>query len=90
MKCMWCESEEAYEDKNSVYWELPDGTRAIEITDTPCVVCNQCGMIYQEETIINEIEDHLLLINTKQIENTVTYKSLMSVPRLLKKNYFRF
>lgn len=31
MNCMWCDSTEAKESLNTVYWELPDGTKAIEI-----------------------------------------------------------
>ncbi len=37
MNCMWCDSTEA-ESLNTVYWELPDGTKAIEIQETPCVL----------------------------------------------------
>lgn len=89
MECMWCGYLEAVKGENIVYWELPDGTRSIEISNTPCVICDQCGMEYQEESIINEIEDQLILVNTKQIENTVTFKELMQIPRFLKRNYFR-
>ncbi len=34
MNCMWCDSTEAKESLNTVYWELPDGTKAIEIQET--------------------------------------------------------
>lgn len=90
LNCMWCESEKAQEEKNSVYWELPDGTRAIEILETPSIKCEDCGMEYQEESIINEIEDQLMLIDTKKIAKTISYKELMEIPRFLKQNYFRF
>ncbi|RFB18746.1 YokU family protein [Bacillus sp. HNG] len=90
MKCMWCESEKAREITNSVFWELPDGTRAIEITETPSVRCESCGMEYQEENIINEIEDQLMLIDTKKLSKAIQYKELMKIPRFLKHNYFRF
>ncbi|MFS0823294.1 YokU family protein [Bacillus sp. 1P02SD] len=90
MKCMWCESEKARESTNSVFWELPDGTRAIEITETPNVRCEACGMEYQEEDIINEIEDHLMIIDTKKLSKAIQYKELMKIPRFLKQNYFRF
>ncbi|MCS0543496.1 YokU family protein [Aeromonas veronii] len=90
LNCMWCDSEKAKEATNSVFWELPDGTRAIEITDTPSVKCDECGMEYQEETIINEIEDQLMLIDTKKLLKTISYKELMEIPRFLKHNYFRF
>ncbi|MDR4886096.1 YokU family protein [Fredinandcohnia sp. QZ13] len=90
MKCMWCESEKAREATNSVFWELPDGTRAIEITEIPSVRCEACGMEYQEEDIINEIEDQLMLIDTKKLSKAIQYKELMKIPRFLKHNYFRF
>ncbi|MEH7387570.1 YokU family protein [Bacillus sp. JJ1521] len=90
MNCMWCESEKAQVTTNSVFWELPDGTRAIEITETPSVKCKDCGMEYQEEGIINEIEDQLMLIDTKKLSKTIQYKELMEFPRFLKHNYFRF
>ncbi|MCH1626346.1 YokU family protein [Ferdinandcohnia quinoae] len=89
MECMWCQDINAYNDQNIVYWELPDGTRSIEILNTPCVICKNCGMEYQEESIINEIEDQLVLINTNQIENSISFEELMAIQRLLKKNYFR-
>ncbi len=28
MNCMWCDSTEAKESLNTVYWELPDGTKS--------------------------------------------------------------
>ncbi len=87
---MWCDSDKAHEARNSVFWELPDGTRAIEIIDTPSIKCEECGMEYQEEQIINEIEDQLLLIDTKKLLKTIEYKKLMEIPRFLKQNYFRF
>ncbi|MFT4414078.1 YokU family protein [Fredinandcohnia humi] len=90
MECMWCHSDEAKQGTQSVYWELPDGTRAIEITNTPCVICKSCGMEYQEESIINEIEDQLMLIDTKQLDKKLSYEELLSVPKLLKRNYFRY
>jgi uncharacterized YokU family protein len=74
----------------SVFWELPDGTKAIEIRDTPCISCKECGMSYQEEEIIEQIEEQLLLINTKILEKSLTFDELMGKPRLLKRNYFKF
>jgi uncharacterized YokU family protein len=90
MKCEWCEAENATELTCTVYWELPDGTRAIEITDTPGMKCSACGMEYQTEKTIEELEDQLLLIDTKKIGKIITYQSLMAQPRLLKRNYFKF
>ncbi|MCF6137268.1 YokU family protein [Pseudalkalibacillus berkeleyi] len=89
MQCMWCESKQAKNTTVTSYWELPDGTRAIEIKMIPSVHCVDCGMEYQEETLIEEIEDQLMLIDTKPLPNSMTYQELMDVPRFLKKNYFK-
>jgi uncharacterized YokU family protein len=90
MRCEWCEDQKAIKIKNTVYWELPDGSRAIEVVDTPAVKCDKCTMEYQEEDTINQLEDQLLLIDTSKIGSSITFNSLMKQPRLLKKNYFRF
>ncbi|WP_204414705.1 YokU family protein [Bacillus tianshenii] len=90
MKCKWCDADEAIENKNVVYWELPDGSRAITITETPSRSCQACGMEYQEDDITKEIEDQLFLINTKDLEGEISYEALMEKPRLLKRNYFDF
>lgn len=89
-QCEWCHNENIRHDERTVYWELPDGTRAVEIGETPSVICGDCGMIYQEDSIIKEIEDQLLLIDTKDIEERISYRSLMNLPRILKRNYFDF
>ncbi|PLS17041.1 YokU family protein [Bacillus sp. M6-12] len=89
MKCDWCGSEAA-KGEDTVYWELPDGTRAIEITGTPAVICSGCEMVYQTDEITKEIEDQLFLIDTKKIDKVIHYQKLMSLPRLLKRNYFDF
>ncbi|WP_221564726.1 YokU family protein [Alkalihalobacillus sp. TS-13] len=89
MHCMWCESKQAEEAIKTGYWELPDGSRAIEIKEIPSVSCPNCGMEYQEESLIEEIEDQMMLIDTKPLPNSVTFKELMAVPRFLKKNYFK-
>lgn len=90
MNCLWCEAEGAKIEKNTVYWELPDGTRSIEITETPCVKCENCLMEYQEEDVITNIEDQLLLIDTNKIDDSISFQHLMKQPRLLKRNYFNF
>jgi uncharacterized YokU family protein len=87
--CEWC-GQEARNGENTVYWELPDGTRAIQITETPAVTCKVCEMVYQTDEITKEIEDQLFLIDTKKIGKTISYKELMALPRLLKRNYFDF
>lgn len=90
MKCMWCEGEEAIESVNTVYWELPDGTQTVTIEETPCIACSNCGMHYQSDTIVKEIEDQLFLIYTKDLPKQIKFTELMERPRLLKRNYFDF
>lgn len=89
IKCEWCEGK-ARISESSVYWELPDGSRAIEITKTPAIICMECEMVYQEEKVIKEIEDQLYLVDTGKINNTISFRELMELPRLLKRNYFDF
>lgn len=89
-ECEWCRSTNLNSIVTSVFWELPDGTRAIEITETPTFSCNDCNMSYQSEKTVKEIEDQLFLINCKLIGKTITFNELMKIPRLLKKNYFDF
>ncbi|WP_286228905.1 YokU family protein [Neobacillus mesonae] len=88
--CEWCSSENIEHISGSVYWELPDGTRAIEISETPTFSCPDCSMIYQSEAIVKEIEDQLFLIDCKKIDKVITFENLMEIPRLLKRNYFDF
>jgi uncharacterized YokU family protein len=87
--CEWCGAK-ASEGEGSVYWELPDGSRAIEVTTTPAVICKECDMVYQTDDVTKEIEDQLFLIDTKVIGNSISFKELMEMPRLLKRNYFDF
>jgi uncharacterized YokU family protein len=89
-KCEWCGGEDVLEEKGNVYWELPDGTRAITIAEVPGINCRKCGMEYQEEHVINAIEDQLMLIDTKSLSDRVTYEELLNTPKILKRNYFRF
>jgi uncharacterized YokU family protein len=58
LKCQWCESYEAKETDATVYWELPDGTKAIEIKETPSITCSECGITYQTDETVNQ---HLCL-----------------------------
>lgn len=90
INCEWCNSTNVNLTSESVFWELPDGTRAIEIEATPTHHCLDCDMLYQSETIVKNIEDQLFLIDCKQIEKVISFEELMSRPRLLKKNYFDF
>ncbi|WP_040208599.1 YokU family protein [Neobacillus jeddahensis] len=86
--CEWCDKSNVEEIEASVYWELPDGTRAIEIIGTPTHRCPDCNMVYQSELLIKEIENQLFLIDCKQIETVITFAALMKMPKLLKRNYF--
>lgn len=90
MLCEWCNGSNVQRIIGSVYWELPDGTRAIEITETPTHSCPDCSMVYQSESIVKEIENQLYLIDCRKIGKVITFEELMAIPRLLKKNYFDF
>lgn len=90
MNCEWCDESKVEEITCTVYWELPDGTRAIEITETPGMKCSSCGMEYQTEDTIEALEEQLLLIDTSKLGKEVSYESLMAQPKLLKRNYFKF
>jgi uncharacterized YokU family protein len=90
IKCAWCESQNINESSETVYWELPDGTRAIQIHETPSITCRDCNMVYQPDELVKSIEDQLFLIDVKKIGNEINYEKLMEQPRLLKRNYFDF
>ncbi|KMK76679.1 YokU family protein [Alkalihalobacillus pseudalcaliphilus] len=90
MKCNWCDQIAAKEIMDSVFWELPSGLRAIEIKATPTICCEACSMVYQQDEIVEEIEDQLMLIKSDELPTSITYRELMEIPKLLKKNYFRF
>ncbi|MBP2241230.1 putative YokU family protein [Cytobacillus eiseniae] len=89
-KCAWCESEKIKKGADDVYWELPDGTRAIKISEVPTIICVNCEMKYQTDLLVKEIEDQLFLINTNEIGPETSFENLMAQPRLLKRNYFDF
>ncbi|WP_285766040.1 YokU family protein [Peribacillus sp. SI8-4] len=88
--CPWCEEGRLKAIKATVYWELPDGTRAIEITETPSSHCELCDALFQSDEIVKEIEDQLFLIDSKQLEKQTKFSELMGMKRLLKRNYFDF
>ncbi|KWW22395.1 MULTISPECIES: YokU family protein [Peribacillus] len=88
--CPWCEKGKLSAINGTVYWELPDGTRAIEITETPSSHCEHCDALFQNDEIVKEIENQLFLIDSKQLEKQTKYSELMSMKRLLKRNYFDF
>jgi uncharacterized YokU family protein len=87
--CEWCGGK-ATKGEDKVYWELPDGSRAIEITAAPAVICKECDMVYQTDEVTKVIENQLFLVDTKVIGDTINFKELMELPKLLKRNYFDF
>ncbi|MEF2096680.1 YokU family protein [Bacillus sp. CFBP9009] len=88
--CPWCEKGKLASVNGTVYWELPDGTRAVEITETPSSHCESCDALFQSDEIVKGIENQLFLIDSKQLEKQTTYSELMNMKRLLKRNYFDF
>ncbi|OIK09494.1 YokU family protein [Bacillus sp. MUM 13] len=88
--CPWCGDGVLTNHKESVYWELPDGTKAIEIKETPSKLCSDCKASFQTEDIVKTIEDQLFLINTSTLEKVISYGELLKKERLLKRNYFDF
>ena len=89
-RCQWCEHPTVVKIEDTVYWELPDGTKAIEITAVPSFHCGHCGARYQSDETVKEIENQLFIIDTKTIEKSLSYNELMEKPKLLKRNYFDF
>lgn len=88
--CPWCEVGELESTTDSVFWELPDGTRAIEISNTPSFYCDNCRALFQSDEVVENIEEQLFLIDTKQLASQTTYEDLLKMKRLLKRNYFDF
>ncbi|MFF2497963.1 YokU family protein [Peribacillus sp. NPDC058075] len=88
--CPWCEKGKLASVNGTVYWELPDGTRAVEITETPSSHCESCDALFQSDEIVKEIENQLFLIDSKQLGKQTTYDELLKMKRVLKRNYFDF
>ncbi|MBT2664371.1 YokU family protein [Bacillus sp. ISL-4] len=89
--CPWCEKVKLATVKGTVYWELPDdGTRAVEIRETPSSHWESCDAFFQSDEIVKEIENQLFLIDSKQLEKQTKNSKLMNMKRLLKHNYFDF
>ncbi|MGO4888649.1 YokU family protein [Anaerobacillus sp. MEB173] len=89
VKCQWCRADKANQTKKLAHWELPDGRRAITITNIPSIHCSNCKMHYIADETVEKIEDQLLLIDTKKLSNSVSYDALMEIPRIIPKNYFK-
>ncbi|MFS0656707.1 YokU family protein [Bacillus sp. 179-C3.3 HS] len=90
LTCDWCEEKKATEAQTTVYWELITGTQSIEIRETPSISCTHCGMTYQKDETVKEIEDQLILVDQTKLPENITYDTLMRMERLLKRNYFDF
>ena len=88
--CPWCEVGKLLAVTDTVFWELPDGTRAVEITDTPSFLCDYCQALFQSDETVKEIENQLFLMDTKQLGKQTTYEELLKMKRVLKRNYFDF
>lgn len=88
--CPWCEVGKVEHVLDSVFWELPDGTRAIEISETPSYYCENCHALFQSDEVVQKIEEQLFLIDTKQLSPQTVYEDLLKMKRLLKRNYFDF
>ncbi|MFE3973329.1 MULTISPECIES: YokU family protein [unclassified Peribacillus] len=88
--CPWCEKGKLASVKGTVYWELPDGSRAVEIDETPSFHCDNCHALFQSDETTKEIEDQLFLIDKKQLGKQTTYDGLLKMKRVLKRNYFDF
>ena len=89
MNCMWCDSTEAKESLNTVYWELPDGTKAIETKRHHAFLFLMWyGLSIRSNSERNRRS--IVLIYTKDLPKQLTYEELMGRPRLLKRNYFDF
>ncbi len=65
--CPWCEVGTLQSVTDTVYWELPDGSRAVEIDATPSFYCDNCQALFQTDETTKEIEDQSFLIDTKQL-----------------------
>ncbi|MGG4264659.1 YokU family protein [Peribacillus simplex] len=88
--CPWCEKGKLVSVEGTVYWELPDGSRAVEIDETPSFYCDNCHALFQSDETTKEIEDQLFLIDKKQLGKQTTYDELLKMKRVLKRNYFDF
>ncbi|MFJ5963112.1 MULTISPECIES: YokU family protein [unclassified Bacillus (in: firmicutes)] len=88
--CDWCLEKKAKKEQTTVYWELITGTQSIEIIKTPSFSCEHCGMTYQKDETVKEIEDQLILVDQTKLPEKISYEELMSMKRLLKRNYFDF
>jgi uncharacterized YokU family protein len=55
---------------------------------TPAVICKECGMVFQPDSVTKEIEDQLFLVDTKKISSSISFKEIMELPRLVEEKLF--
>lgn len=89
MECLWCGEDGGISGLATVYSELPDGSRRIELKSVPSVKCSLCGAEYQEEDVAEKIETQLLLVESKYLPLSVEYEDFLKLPRCLKRNYLK-
>ncbi|MBM7692527.1 putative YokU family protein [Peribacillus deserti] len=89
-ECVWCNERSIVDIEDQVYWELPDGSRSIEITATPSLFCSSCHAVYLDEKLAADLEDQLFLIDRNELSSSISFSKLMALPKMLKKNYFNF
>jgi uncharacterized YokU family protein len=73
--CLWCEEGKLKSVNDTVLWELPDGTRAIEIIERPSFYCDSCQALFQSEETVKEIENQLFLIIRSNLRNKLRMRS---------------
>lgn len=65
-KCNFCGSEQ-YEERKSEYLYSHKG-KYLLVPDTPSEVCLNCGMVYYDAKVLNEIERQFFAICSKKEE----------------------
>lgn len=65
-KCNFCGSSD-YEERKTEYLYSHKGEYLL-VSDTPCEVCLNCGMVYYHSRVLNEIERQFFSIQNKEEE----------------------
>ena len=66
IKCNFCGSDR-FEEKRIEYLYSHNG-KYLLVPNTPVEVCLNCGMIYYDATVLEEIEKHFFAIHSKNEE----------------------
>ncbi|MGG1518818.1 YokU family protein [Paenibacillus oryzisoli] len=85
MPCVWCDAEATQDSVKDCYWILPDGKKAIQITDVPAIACPACGT-YVLEATSQLIEEKLYWHDVAALGSVFSYSALMKAPRV--QNWF--